>query len=72
MSLEEAGLQICTWCEGDGVVTLGGDKPIRSSLYKEVVDTLQRAVNHSKLGNDYDWIGAAEKALLAAKEILKE
>ena len=81
MSLEESGLQMCTWCEGDGVVTLGGETPIRISLYKEVVETLKAAVDlidqyeaprKAQCGKSSVTCNVCKHVLQKAKEILKE
>lgn len=39
---EGEGFVACPWCEGDGVVAVGGETPVRSTLFKEVVEALEK------------------------------
>lgn len=34
---------------------------------QDLRDALERAIHHAETGDDYDWIGAAERALAKAK-----
>jgi len=66
MSLAEDGLQICSWCEGDGVISVGGDKPVRSSLFNKLVEELNKAqLSLDVLAEDAEEAGYPNRALEA-------